>query len=157
MLSRFKTPIICVAIPLLVGAVSAFLTKDAMAQFDMLNKPALTPPSSLFPIVWTILFILMGIASYLVYMSSDVSSEDKKMALTAYGVQLFMNLCWSIVFFNFGWYLFAFLWIILLWFVILYTTVQFWRISKPAGCMLIPYLLWVAFAAYLNYMIWQLN
>ena len=156
MLSRFKTPLICVAIPLLVGGLSALLTKNTMTNFEMLNQPALTPPPELFPIVWTILFILMGIASYLVY-ESDANTNMINSALRLYAIQLIMNFCWSIVFFNLGWYLFAFIWLILLWLVILATTWMFYKISKPAAYMMVPYVLWVTFAAYLNFMIWRLN
>ena len=156
MLSRFKTPLICVAIPLLVGGLSALLTKNTMANFEMLNQPALTPPPELFPVVWTILFILMGIASYLVY-ESDANANMINSALRLYAIQLIMNFCWSIVFFNLGWYLFAFVWLILLWLVILVTTWMFYKISKPAAYMMVPYVLWVTFAAYLNFMIWRLN
>ena len=156
MLSRFKTPLICVAIPLLEGGLSALLTKNTMANFEMLNQPALTPPPELFPVVWTILFILMGIASYLVY-ESDANANMINSALRLYAIQLIMNFCWSIVFFNLGWYLFAFVWLILLWLVILVTTWMFYKISKPAAYMMVPYVLWVTFAAYLNFMIWRLN
>ena len=156
MLSRFKTPLICVAIPLLVGGLSALLTKNAMEEFQLLNQPALAPPPEIFPIVWTILYILMGIASYLVY-TSDANPRLINSALRLYAIQLIMNFCWSIVFFNLGWYLFAFVWLLIMWLVILATTWLFYKISKPAAYMLVPYVLWVTFAAYLNFMIWRLN
>jgi len=151
-----KALIIAIAIPLLVGTLAAFLTRDSMAQFMQLNKPPLSPPGILFPIVWTILYALMGIASYLVY-SSNEKQEDIYDALSVYTLQLFVNFFWSIIFFNLEWYLFAFFWLLLLWALILYTILLFYKISKPAAYLLIPYLLWVTFAGYLNLGIYLLN
>ncbi len=124
-----------------------------MKAFETVNQPPLTPPMWLFPVVWSILFVLMGIASYLVVMQKG---EDTK-ALTLYAVQLIFNFFWSIWFFNLGWYLFAFLWLVALWILILATTVAFYRISKPAAWLMLPYLVWVAFAGYLNLGVWWLN
>ncbi len=154
--SKTKKYIIGIAIPLAVGGLSALLTQSAMQKFNSLNQPPLAPPSWLFPVVWTVLFVLMGIASALVYMA-DVPREQKKSALTLYGVQLAMNFLWSIVFFNFGAYLFAFVWLLALLAVIIATAVKFRKISKPADWMLIPYILWVCFAGYLNFAIYLLN
>ena len=106
-----------------------------------------------FPIVWTILYVLMGIASYLVY----TSNLPDRTALTVYAIQLIFNFMWSIFFFNMQWYLFAFFWLILLWLLILYTIRLFYQISRPAGYLMIPYLLWVTFAGYLNYAIYLMN
>ena len=143
---HWKNLITAVAIPLAVGGLSAWITKDGMKAFEAVNQPPLTPPMWLFPVVWSILFVLMGIASYLVVMQKG---EDTK-ALTLYAVQLIFNFFWSIWFFNLGWYLFAFLWLVALWILILATTVAFYRISKPAAWLMLPYLVWVAFAGYLN-------
>lgn len=153
---RCKQFIVCLAIPLAVGSFSAYLTGDSMSMFDLLIKPALSPPGWLFPVVWTILFVLMGIASYLV-LTSGKSEDDIRTALTVYGVQLAFNFLWSILFFRFGQYLFAFFWLILLELLIIATTVLFYRITKPAGQLMIPYVLWVAFAGYLNLAIYLLN
>lgn len=150
---QWRKLIVCIAIPLAVGGLSAALTSGAMQSFESINKPAFSPPGWLFPVVWTILYILMGIASYLVL----VSGEPKGTALATYGIQLFFNFMWSIIFFNFNLYLFAFIWLVILWVLIFETTVQFYRISKPAGYLMLPYLFWVAFAGYLNYMIYLLN
>ena len=149
---QWKTLFICLLIPLAVGGISAFLTKDGMEAFNAANKPPLTPPNWLFPVVWTILFILMGIASYLVIMKNP----DEK-ALSLYGLQLLFNFFWSIWFFRFGWYLFAFFWLIALWLLILATTLAFFRISRPAGYLMLPYLIWVTIAGYLNLGIYLLN
>ncbi|MBO5337838.1 MAG: tryptophan-rich sensory protein [Lachnospiraceae bacterium] len=151
-----KALIIAIAIPLLVGAVSAFISSNSMEQFGQLNKPPLAPPGFLFPIVWTILYTLMGIASYLVF-SSNQKQEDINDALTVYALQLAVNFFWSIFFFNLEWYLFSFFWLILLWVLILYTILLFYQISKPAAYLMVPYLLWVTFAGYLNLGIYVLN
>lgn len=150
---HWKNLITAVAIPLAVGGLSAWITKDGMKAFETVNQPPLTPPMWLFPVVWSILFVLMGIASYLVVMQKG---EDTK-ALTLYTVQLIFNFFWSIWFFNLGWYLFAFLWLVALWILIIATTVAFYRISKPAAWLMLPYLVWVAFAGYLNLGVWWLN
>ena len=150
---HWKNLITAVAIPLAVGGLSAWITMDGMKAFEIVNQPPLTPPMWLFPVVWSILFVLMGIASYLVVMQKG---EDTK-ALTLYAVQLIFNFFWSIWFFNLGWYLFAFLWLVALWILILATTVAFYRISKPAAWLMLPYLVWVAFAGYLNLGVWWLN
>ena len=102
----WKNLITAVAIPLAVGAASAWLTKDGMKAFALVNKPPLTPPDWLFPVAWTILYILMGISSYLAGMEKPYSG-----ALCLYGLQLIFNFFWSIWFFDRGWYLFSFLWL----------------------------------------------
>ena len=150
---QWKKLLICIVIPLAVGGLSAFLTRDDMQIFESLNQPALSPPGWLFPVVWTILYIMMGIASYLVLVSGKPNEE----ALQAYRAQLFFNFLWSIIFFNLEKYLLALLWLVGLWVLILLSIVRFYRISKPAGWLMIPYLLWVTFAGYLNFMIWRLN
>lgn len=153
---QWKTLIISIAIPLIVGGVSALLTRGSMEDFELLRKPPLSPPGWLFPIVWTILFVLMGIASYLVY-TSTAARNEKKHALQIYALQLFFNFFWSILFFNLKVYSFSFVWLVALLILILCTTFAFWRISKPAGYLLIPYIIWVTFAGYLNLSIAFLN
>ena len=153
MKNQCKNLITCLAIPLAVGSLSALLTRNSMETFGSISKPILAPPGWLFPVVWTILYILMGIASYLVL----TSGKPNHTALTVYGIQLAFNFLWSIIFFNLGLYLFAFIWLILLWLLILETTILFHQISKPAGYLMLPYLLWVTFAGYLNYSIYLLN
>lgn len=152
---QWKPLLIAIAIPLGVGALSALLTGNSMADFAALNQPPLSPPGWLFPIVWTILYTLMGIASYLVY-TSDKPARAKT-ALTAYGIQLFFNFFWSIFFFRLEWYTFAFVWLIVLWLLIAVTGLLFYRINKTAGLLILPYFLWVTFAAYLNLGIVILN
>lgn len=150
---QWKLFIICVLIPLAVGGLSALLSGGGMEAFKSLNKPPLSPPGWLFPVVWTILYILMGIASYLVI----TSDKPNPRGLLLYVVQLVFNFLWSILFFNKQLYLFSFIWLVILWLLILATTMLFYRSSKTAGYLMIPYLVWVAFAGYLNFGIYLLN
>ena len=108
------------------------------------------------PAVWTVLFLLMGMASFLV-LDSGKSRREIRRALGVYGLQLGVNFFWPILFFNLGAYLFSLLWLILLWILILAAKLRFSRISLSAGRLLLPYLLWTAFAGYLNAGVWLLN
>lgn len=153
MKKNWKTLILCIALPTAVGGLSALLTMGGMKTLETLNKPALAPPGWLFPAAWTILYILMGIASYLVV----TSGKPHKTAPVFYGLQLAFNFFWPIIFFSLGQYLFAFIWLVIMWLLILITTYLFHGISEPAGYLMIPYLLWVAFAGCLNFSIYQLN
>lgn len=148
--------LICLAIPLLVGGVAAFLTQDSMEVFGMLNKPPLAPPSWLFPVVWTILYILMGFSSYLI-LTSEADKAEVDKAIRLYGYQLWVNFLWPTFFFNFGWYGFSFLWLVLLWVLVLLMIFRFKEISRLAAYLNIPYLVWLTFAGYLNLGIWLLN
>lgn len=150
---QWKKLFICIAVPLMVGGLSAYLTRNEMMIFNSIQQSILTPPSWVFMIVWTILYVLMGIASYLVFSSQKHFTS----AFVAYMIQLIFNFFWSIIFFNLHLYLFAFIWLIILWIFILITIILFYRISKLAGYLMIPYLLWVTFAGYLNFMIYLLN
>ncbi len=152
---QWKELILCIVIPLAVGGISALLTQQSMEVFATVVKPPLSPPAWLFPVVWTILYVLMGIASYLVLQSSK--PYRIRTALTFYAIQLFFNFWWSIIFFNIEAYLLAFVWILLLWFFILITMLMFYKITKPAGYLMAPYIVWVTFAAYLNLGIYLLN
>jgi tryptophan-rich sensory protein len=153
MKKRWLLLILCIALPLLIGGISALLTRSGMEGFDTVQTPPLSPPSLLFPIVWTILFILMGVASYLVLTSDKLRTN----ALYAYAIQLLLNFVWPILFFNVKNYIAAFLWLILLWVAVLVTTVRFFRIRRGAGILMLPYLAWITFAAYLNLSIALLN
>ena len=156
MKKNWKTLLLFIAIPLLVGALAALITGGGMSGFAAVNQPPLSPPAWLFPIAWTILYTLMGISSYLVYTSAAPSGEIRS-ALTLYGVQLIVNFLWPIFFFGFGMYLFSFVWLLLLWVLVLWTIILFFRISKTAGWLMIPDLAWLTFAAYLNLFIYLLN
>ena len=144
-----------IALPLAVGGASALISMDSMQNFSSLNQPPLSPPAWMFPLAWSILYVLMGIAAYLV--SESGMPARSKTAMTVYGVQLFFNFFWSIIFFNFEAYLFAFIWLIILWVLIIVNTVLFFGINKKAGFLMIPYILWVTFAAYLNLAIYLIN
>ena len=151
-----KLLIVCLVIPLAVGGVAALLTGGAMDAFETMNKPPLSPPGWLFPVVWTILYALMGTASFLT-LESRGPQEIIRRGITLYALQLAFNFLWPLFFFKMEWYLFAFIWLIALWVLILLTLRQFRRVSKPAANLMIPYLIWVAFAGYLNLGIYILN
>lgn len=145
--------IVSILIPLTVGSISALVSGN-MSIYPTLNKPALSPPSIVFPIVWTMLYVLMGISSYIVYSSSN---PNKDIALKVYGLQLFFNFCWSILFFRYNLYLPAFIWLIGLILLIILMIKKFYGISPLAAYLQIPYLLWCIFAAYLNFSIFLMN
>lgn len=151
-----KKLIVSIGIPLLVGWASSALSGNIRGDYLTLNQPPLAPPSWVFGVVWGILFTLMGIAYYLV-ITSDASLEEKKTASNYYFAQLIFNLAWPIIFFGFEMYLFAFAWLVILLVLIAITIVNFYKISKPAAYLLVPYFIWVVFAGYLNLGIWYLN
>ncbi len=141
----------------LAGALGAVFTVQSIPTwYAQLNKPAFSPPNWVFAPAWTTLYFLMGIALYLVW-SKGVETKGAKLALGVFGVQLALNAAWSIIFFGLRSPSLAFLEIIALWASILATTILFYKISKPAGLLLAPYLAWVAFAAALNYYVAILN
>lgn len=142
-----KTYLIAILIPLAVGGASALLGMDGMAEYKQLAKPPLAPPGFVFSIVWTVLFLLMGISSALVYCSRK---QERGRALIIYALQLAVNFFWTIFFFTFRFRLFAFFWIILLLVLVLTMIRRFREILLPAGNLQIPYLIWLIFAAYLN-------
>ena len=153
---KWKTLLISVAVPLIVGGLSAILTAGSMDNFKLLEKPPLSPPAAVFPVVWTVLFILMGVASYLVF-ESDAPKAEKEEALQIYAIQLFFNFFWSILFFNLRLYTFSFVWLVALLILVFSTALAFGRIEKTAGYLLIPYIIWVIFTGYLNLVIAFLN
>lgn len=151
---NYKKLIICIAIPVVLGALSGFVTRGGMEIFKTLQKPPLSPPAIVFPIVWTILYVLMGIASYLV---SESEYSCKAAALRVYGLQLLFNIIWPIIFFSLKAYLFAFVWLVVLFLLVVITTVLFYSCKKWAGYLMIPYLIWLVIAGYLNLGIYLLN
>ncbi|MBR3953016.1 MAG: tryptophan-rich sensory protein [Oscillospiraceae bacterium] len=154
MLKKYLPYIISVLISLGIGGLSAYLTKESMPIYSAINRPALSPPPELFPIVWSILFVLMGIAAAIIWCSNGRKIDS---ALIFYCFQLIFNFCWTLIFFNFREYFATFIWLVMLLVLIGITAVKFFRISRTAGWLLVPYFAWVAFAGYLNYMIWMLN
>ena len=151
---RAKRLAVNILIPLAVGALSALLTRNSMEDYAALAQPPLSPPGWLFPIVWTILYTLMGISSARIYLSSD---PGKNSALRTYAVQLAVNFFWTILFFNLDARLLALVWLILLDILVIRMIVQFRQIDRPAALLQIPYLLWLLFATYLNAGVWLLN
>ncbi len=156
MKEKWTTLAVCIAVPVLLGISAGFLTADSMETFAMLEKPFLSPPGFLFPIVWTVLYVLMGISSYLV-ITSGAARQEILPALVLYGIQLAMNVIWPILFFRLGWYGISFVWLVLLWAVIYAYTTEAFHISRAAAALMVPYLIWVAFAGYLNLGIALLN
>lgn len=148
--------IISLIIPQLAGGLGSFFTIGSVKDWYLvLVKPALNPPAWVFGPVWTTLFLLMGYAFYLVW--TDESGESKRSAYWAFGIQMVLNTLWSIIFFGLHSPGGAFVEIIFLWLAILATIIAFAKISRLAAWLLAPYILWVSFAGYLNYLIWTLN
>ncbi len=141
----------------LAGVVGSFFTISAIpGWYAELAKPALNPPNWVFGPAWTTLYLLMGVALFLIW-QKGWRERRVKTAVAVFAVQLLLNTLWSIVFFGLqspGW---ALLNIVALWVAILWTIIVFYNISKPASYLLMPYILWVSFALYLNYSIWVLN
>lgn len=146
---------IALAIPLAVGGLSTLLS-GGMDSYRGLVQPPLSPPGWVFPVVWTILYLLMGYGSYLVY-TAEKPKQLKQTALVLYGAQLLFNFLWPIVFFGLQWRLTAFFVLVILWVLILLTIRAFNRVDERAGDTLLPYLLWVTFAGYLNLGVYLLN
>lgn len=153
---RISGLLISVAAAELVGVLTAFFTRDSNALYQRLALPPLSPPGWLFPVVWTILYALMGIAAYLVYVRAKDTGK-RNSVLIFYGLQLAVNFLWSIVFFRLQMFWLAAAVLILLILLLIVTMWKFYQISKPAAVLLLPYLLWALFAAYLNIAIAVLN
>lgn len=139
-----------------VGILSGLLSRAGMLDYSMTAaKPELTPPTILFPIIWTILYALMGIGAARI--SASPPSAEKGLGLNLFITQLIVNFFWSLIFFNARAYGFALLWLLILWVLVFTMIVEFGKVDRPAALLQIPYLLWLTFAAYLNYAAWQLN
>lgn len=149
-MKKWKTYAAYIIVTLLGGILVALITMDGMGAYSALEKPMLTLPAWLFPVVWTILYILMAIGASRYALKS-------KMISGVYFLQLIVNYLWSIIFFNFNAYLFAFFWLLLLLALVIIMTWQFYKVDKLAGLLQIPYILWLAFAGYLNIMVYLLN
>lgn len=145
------------AISLGVGALSGIISMFGMDSFDKAVKPPLTPPSWLFPVVWTVLFLLMGISSYIVYTSHEADKDIRNASLMIYASQLVINFFWPIIFFNLAAYMLAFIWIVLLLVMIIVMFRLFKRVNELAAYLQIPYIIWVAFATYLTFGVMVLN
>lgn len=149
--------IISILIPVLVGVTAGLFTSTGVdGWYAVANKPSFNPPNWIFAPMWTTLYILMGIALYIVW-KRPANEPHRKMALIFFSIQLALNFAWSFIFFyaqQTGW---AFVEIIIMWLMILTTIITFRKISATAAWLLVPYICWVSFAALLNYSIWQLN
>lgn len=153
---KWKPLLLALALPLAVGGFSAFLIRDGMKAFAALKQPPLSPPAWLFPVVWTLLYLSMGLASYLVWVSG-VSDKRRDRALTVYGLSLAANFLWPILFFTVQAWGAAFVLLLLLWVLVGIAALLFGAIVPRAGKLLLPYLAWLTFAAYLNLGVWLLN
>ena len=153
---NWKTYAFWIALSEAVGILSGLLSRQGMMNFGKTaQQPPLSPPAILFPIVWTILYALMGISAARI--SLAVPSLDRNRGLNLFIAQLIVNFFWSLIFFNAGAYGFSLLWLLLLWGLVLWMILTFRKVDPLAALLQIPYLLWLTFAAYLNYGIWMLN
>lgn len=144
---KLKPLFVSLLLSLGTGALSSLFTPNSREQYMTLYKPPFAPPGWLFPVVWTILFVLMGVAAYLVYISD---SPDKNETLKLYLVQLLVNFGWSIIFFNWNAYFLAFTWLLLLLYLVYLTAKEFYEINKTAGLLMVPYIIWLIYAGYIN-------
>lgn len=150
----WKPYVVSIFCTLAASGLVGWATSGAMAAYESVRKSPLTPPSFVFPIVWTILYTLMGISAAMIYQSN---SPGKRRALIIYAIQLIVNLAWSFLFFNLQIYGLSFFWLLLLLVLIIVMIIQFWPINRTAALLQIPYLIWVSFAGYLAYSVWILN
>lgn len=147
--SRIYTMFLLMLLPLMIGMLSAALTSKGMAEYGTMVKPPLSPPAWVFSVAWTILYLMMGLASYYILIA-EAESSMKTNTLILYMVQLGMNFFWSILFFGLKVYFIAFLWLLGIWGIVIFLTWKSFKISKKAVYLLIPYICWLTFAAYLN-------
>ena len=149
-----KEEIISLLIPIILGLLSGLLSMNGIKEFNSLIKPMFSPPGFIFPIVWTILYVLMGISSYLIYNENDYQSS---FCLKIYALNLFVNFLWSPIFFGLGLRLFSFIWIIVLDMIVIYMIINFYKVNKKAAYLQIPYLVWCIYATYLNLAFYLIN
>lgn len=154
--SQWKTYLFWVALAEGIGLLAGVLTREATALYSRMTvKPPLSPPAWIFPVVWTVLYALMGISAARVSLKQE--SRARSRGLNIFVAQLIVNFFWSLIFFNARAYGFALVWLILLWTLIVWMIYAFGKVDRRAALLQIPYLLWGTFAAYLNYGVWKLN
>lgn len=153
-MKKAKPYIFSILLSLTIGGLSALSTANNMNVYDKINTPPLSPPGWLFPVVWTILFILMGISAAIIFTSNATQKDD---ALFVYAVSLVLNFSWSIFFFNMLSFIVSFIILVALWLSIIITIIKYYKINKASAWLQLPYLLWVTFAGYLNFAIILLN
>lgn len=153
---QWKPYVFWIALAEAVGILSGLLTQESSTAFgERVLQPPLSPPAIVFPIVWTILYALMGVSAARINLTPP--SIDRSRGLNLFVIQLVVNFFWSLIFFNAQAYGFAFLWLLLLWALVLWMIAVFRRIDPLAAILQIPYLFWLTFAAYLSYGVWILN
>ena len=155
-MNKFLKAILIIAIPPVVGALSGFLIRNNVFIYDVLQKPPFALPNNLFGVVWGILYVLIGVGLYL-FTGAKISSEDRSYGLTVFAFQLLLNFFWPILFFNFRMYLLAFILLVVLFVFVAITVAAFFGARKSAGIVLLPYLLFLVYAGYLNFGVWFLN
>lgn len=155
-MKKWSPYIISALIALVIGGLSGLLSVEGMQIYSsMVSKLPLTPPGWLFGVVWTVLYILMGISAARIWLSDNSTARSR--GLNLYVAQLVVNFFWSLIFFNAQAYGFALVWLLVLFALVLLMTLQFYKVDKKAAVLQIPYLLWLAFAAYLNFGVWVIN
>ena len=153
-----KTYAFWIALAEAAGLLSGFLTREGTQIYaEMLQKPPLSPPAWVFPVVWTILYVLMGVSSAFIWRSREEDKDTADRGLLFYAGSLFFNFAWSLIFFNFRAYLFAFLWLLVMLTLIILTVISYKKAVPLAAYLQLPYILWTAFAGYLNFGVWILN
>lgn len=157
MWNKIKPYVYSIALTLAVGGLSALLTAKNMNLYEKIKMPPLSPPSWLFPVVWTILYVLMAVSFARVYIKRKNAPRMRRNAIGIYSLNLFFNFFWSIIFFNCEAYLFSFIWLLALLIIILIMFLNYYRTDAAAGFLLLPYIVWVTFAGYLNLAIYVLN
>lgn len=151
---NYKKLIVIIVLTFIIGSFFSFFIPNSRGFYASLNKPPLSPPGIIFPIAWTILYILMGVSLYIVTENNNYNKEENSLI---YILQLVVNSLWTLLFFGFNLKLISFIWLILLIILVSYMIYSFYRTSKIAGLLQIPYLIWLLFAGYLNLMIYLLN
>jgi len=155
-MNKILKAVLTIAIPPVVGALSAFLIRNNVFIYDVLQKPPFALPNNLFSVVWGVLYLTIGVGLYL-FTTAKVSPDDKSYGLTVFAFQLLLNFFWPILFFNFRMFLLAFILLVVLFVFVAITVSAFYNAKKSAGIILIPYLLFLVYAGYLNFGVWFLN
>ena len=153
---KWKIYAIWIAVTELVGVLSALLSRKGMQAYDAtVNQPPFVPPMWVFPVAWSILFVLMGIGAAMVWLAPE--SALRRRGLNLFVAQLIVNFFWSLIYFNLQAFGFAFVWLVLLWLLVAWMSWTFYQVKPLAGLLQIPYLLWLTFAGYLSFSVWMLN
>lgn len=155
-MKNWKPYLFWIGISEAVGALAAFLARGGIQNFsDAVIQPPLTPPMWVFPVVWTVLYALMGISAARIWLQR--AEKGSNLGLNLFVTQLILNFFWTLIFFNAMAYGFAFFWLLALWGVVLWMILVFSKVDLPAALLQLPYLTWLTFAAYLNLGVWLLN